>query len=152
MMGRGRDMNAEQRRTLISMRNAGVAVNRVALQMNIMQPKDCFQGLAEVHGEWQSCWVWRRFMENGSRAEKVIFWEDRMLKRVVQQHRVQSLKAINRMWNERISNVISLSTSRRRIRRQSLYNRVARRKPLIGANNRYAIKCDGTKPLVGMCM
>ena len=36
MMGRGRDMTAEQRRTL-SMRQAGVAVNRVALQMNISQ-------------------------------------------------------------------------------------------------------------------
>ena len=35
MMGRGRDMPAEQRRTLINIRQAGVAVNRVALQMNI---------------------------------------------------------------------------------------------------------------------
>ena len=42
MMGRDRDMTAEQRRTLISIRRAGVAVNRVALQMNK---------------------VWRRFME-----------------------------------------------------------------------------------------
>ena len=35
MIGRGRDMTAEQRRTLSSMRQAGEAVNRVALQMNI---------------------------------------------------------------------------------------------------------------------
>ena len=32
----------------------------------------------------------------------------------------------------------------------SLYSRVARRKPLIGPNNRYAIKYDGTKLLVGV--
>ena len=48
--------------------------------------------------------------------------------------------------------MISLSTARRRIRTQSLYSRVARRKPLIGPNNRYAIKYDGTKLLVGMCI
>ena len=47
--------------------------------------------------------------------------------------------------------MISLSTARRRIRRQSLYSRVARRKPLIGPNNRYAIKYNGTTLLVGMC-
>ena len=56
-----------------------------------------------------------------------------------------------RGWgNERISKVVSLSTDRRRIRRQSLCSRVARRKPL-GPNSRYAIKYDGTKLLVGMC-
>ena len=56
------------------------------------------------------------------------------------------------MWNERISKVISLSTARRMIRSQSLYSRVARRKPLIGPNNRYAIKYHETKLLVGMCI
>ena len=48
--------------------------------------------------------------------------------------------------------MISISTARRRIRRQSLYSRVAKRKPLIGPNNRYAIKYDGTKLLIGMCI
>ena len=79
-------------------------------------------------------------METGSRAKKAgpgrpkktTLREDRMLKRVVQQHRFQSLGAVNRMWKERIS-------------------KVARRNPLIGPNNRYAIKYDGTKFLVGMC-
>ena len=50
MMARGRDMMAEQRRTLISMRNTRVAVDRVDDQQ-----KDCFHGLAEVHGDGQSC-------------------------------------------------------------------------------------------------
>ena len=97
-------------------------------------------------------------MEIGSRAkkarsghQKTTLREDKMMKHVVQQHRVQSLGAVNRMWNERIIKAISLSTARRRIRRQSFYSRVARRKPLIGPNNRYAIKYDGTKLLVEMC-
>ena len=139
-------MTAEQRRTLISMWQAGVAHNRVALQMivsrsTVSKPR-----------------FWRRFMETGSRAKKarsgrpkITLRKDRM-QRVVQQQRFQSLGAVNRMWNERISKVISLSTVKRRIRRQSLYSIVARRKPLIGPNNRYSIYYDGTTFLVGMCM
>ena len=102
---------------------------------------------------------WWRDMETGSRAKKArsgcpkktTLRANIMLKCVVRKHRFQSLGAVNRMWNERISKVISLSTARSRIRRQSLQSRVARRKPLIGLNNRYATKYDRTKPLVGMC-
>ena len=81
------------------------------------QPKDCL-------------------VENGSRAKKA------RSGRVAQiphsetcSHRFQSLGAVDRMWNERISKVISLSTARRRFRRQSLFSKVTRRKPLFGPHN-----------------
>ena len=45
--GARQSRDAEQRRTLISMRQAGVAVNRVALQMNISR--------RTVSRVWQSC-------------------------------------------------------------------------------------------------
>lgn len=132
MMGRGRDLTAEQRRTMISMRQAGVTVNRIAIQMNISR-----RTVSRV---------WRRFIQTGScarrarsgRPKKTTLREDRMLKRVVQQQRFMSLGTVNRVWNDRIGKVVSQSTARRRIHSGSLYSRVARRKPLIGPNNRRA--------------
>ena len=107
---------------------AAVAVNRVALHINISR--------RTVSRVWRM-----RFVVTGSCAKKARYgrpktttlWEDMMLKRVMQQHRLQSLGAVSR-----------------RIPKQSLHSRVARRKPLIGPSNIYAIKYDGTKLLVGM--
>ena len=78
-------MTAEQRQTLMSMRQAGVAVNQVALQMNISQRTVPGSG----GGSWRLSVVLRS-PASGLPKKTTL--------REVQQHRFQSLETVNRMW------------------------------------------------------
>jgi hypothetical protein len=88
--------------------------------------------------------AWQRFIHTGScarraRSHTTTLQEYRMLKCF------QFLGTFNSVWNDRISKVVSQSTVRRRIHSKSMYNRVARRQPLIGPKNKHARICWCTR-------
>ena len=118
-----------ERRTMISMA-ADWCNDHLDRQMNISQTTVST--------------VWQRSIPTGSCARLVrsgcpkqtTLREDRVPKGVVWQKRFLSLGTINRVWSDRIGKVVSQSTARIRLHSRYMYNRVARRKSLIGRNKR----------------
>lgn len=129
-MGRRADVTNAQRQTIINMRQAGVTVTRIALQLNFSR--------------WTVSRICRRFNQTGSAAKKLKTGrtpkttprDDRILRRMAMANQFQSLGRLNATWSQQIQIQTSMKTARRRLSHFGLHSRIARRKPLISLVNR----------------
>ncbi len=130
-MGRRRDVRNQERWTIVTQRQAGMMVFRIARRMQIS-----VQTVSRVR---------RQFQENGEtnkrdrpgRRRKTTARNDRVLKRLCTGNRFQSVATINHLWNEHTGMRTSIKTTHRRLHAMGYYNHISlRRKPMISVMNR----------------
>ena len=129
-MGSRADLTDRERGVISRLRQRGMKPERIALRMNF-----CRRTVSRV---------WKRFQETGSgkrktrsgRRKKTTARCDRVLRRLALEHRFSSIGRIHALWNENIGVETSPRTSKRRLNKMNMHSRIARRKPLIGVENR----------------
>ncbi len=129
-MGKRRDVRNEERWTIVTLRQAGLKVSRIADRLQIP--------VRTVSR------VWRKFQETGNTRKrqrsgwmrKTTARNDRSLRRLCTRQKFESVFVINSEWNRLTGIRTSTKTTMRRLHSMGYYSRVARRKPMISRVNR----------------
>lgn len=129
-MGRRRDLTNNQRSTMVTMRQAGVKLWRIAETLHIS-----VRTVSRVLQQHQEHGHARKKVRPGRRP-KTTGRDDRALRRLAHQQRFQSLMQLNRSWNNQTGIHTSTKTTGRRLHSMGIFSRYARRKPLKSRENR----------------